>query len=532
MGDSMVRGYVKKKYGKVLDTLLEAEQGLMIPSAEKKESLSQRELVQQLMGVLVATSLEKLRPSEDVLGDAENYSKEMEERELKELKDYLKSTTTSSLKEEASSYFLDIFVDKLVSRLIPLDNLPEREHFSLDDDEGIREDQGKPPFSASVLTVNMKKLSGKMDGIFEFQDSIIRVVTWKTPTVTLTALIIFTLICFNLMNLVLFPLLYVTLGVMVQGYIKRHPIRRSIYLKRRSWGKSLITELFNGGKSHTPWIEDDKKNSSSSRDESSNGGVVDLDGNPIEYQDEKLNNYNLNHGAKVVVTLRDIQNMTTGTVHLMDSIDQFNSGTAAFIDELKSTSVFFSLLVSAVALALASHYVNWSLLIAVSGWVGLLVIHPKIHPYIKRLKMTNTPISEEDINLITTRYNHNIILDEPPEVKYVEVYEIYKRGILPSEWEFYKFSSAIFDPSDSYRKALQPPPGVDNINEIKAPAGWAFDDNSEWVIDKNSEIWGVERGIHLPHEDEFLIDTMFKRRRLIRKVIRYTKPLKRLIASI
>lgn len=529
MADSMVRGYVKRKYGRVVDQLLEVEEGLMV--SEKKDNLSQRELVQQLMGVLVATSLEKLRPSE-ALDSGGNYSKEVEERELEELKEYLRDTARSTKAgisnqiEESSSYFLDIFVDKLVSRLIPLDNLPEREHFSLNEEESRGDEHGRPPFSASVLTGNMKKLSGKMDGIFEFQDSVIRVVTWKTPTATLTALIVFTLICFNLMNLILFPLLYISLGVMVQGYVKRHPIRRSLYLKRRVWGKSLITDVFHGGKSNTPWTDEDKK--SREDDESSSGGGVDFAGIPAEYQNDTINSYNLNHGAKVVVTLRDIQNMTTGTVHLMDTIDRFNNGTAAFIDELKSTSTFFTLLVTAIILGLVSHYVNWSLAIAVSGWVSILSIHPKIHPYIKRIKsIGKTSTKNETTAVIKPQYNHKLILDEPPEVKYVEVYEIYKRGILPTDWEFYKFSSVIFDPSDSFRKALQPPPGVDSINEIKAPAGWAYDDNSNWVIDKNPDIWSIERGIHLPHEDEFLVDSMFKRRRLVRKVIRYTKPIKK-----
>lgn len=146
-----------------------------------------------------------------------------------------------------------------------------------------------------------------------------------------------------------------------------------------------------------------------------------------------------------------------------------------------------------------------------------------------KMKPENSPqdvaVVMED-NISGEDYNRNIILDEPPDVKYVEVYEIYKRGLLPTDWEFFKFSSTIFDPTDTYRKALQLPPGVDKIEEIKPPAGWAFDENSSWIIDKNPEIWAIERGLQLPVEEGFLVDPMFKRRRLVRKVIRYKKPMK------
>lgn len=130
--------------------------------------------------------------------------------------------------------------------------------------------------------------------------------------------------------------------------------------------------------------------------------------------------------------------MTTGTVHLMDAIDKFKYGTAAFVDEYKSTSVFFTLLGSVILLVLLSRFITWSLTISLSAWIGLLSIHPKVHPYVKsaknimkkpKMKPENSPqdvaVVMED-NISGEDYNRNIILDEPPDVKYVEVYEIYK----------------------------------------------------------------------------------------------------------
>ncbi|SCV15797.1 related to Peroxisomal membrane protein PEX28 [Nakaseomyces glabratus] len=489
-----------------------------IAARSNRDELTQRELVQQVMGVLVSTSLERLKP--------EHVSAAAEEKELDELNEYRRSLSQDRLSKE-DTYFLDMFLDKLIARLIP-DNLPEREHFSLADD-GDEALHG-PPFSASVLASNMKKLSGKMDSIFEFQDNMIRVLTWKTPTVTLTALTIFTLICFDLMNVILFPMAYIVLVQMTQG-------------------RSLIHDLFHGGKKTNNVLLPSNENdcNGEQENEADLGTSDDCNGTSDENVvispaaakiDKNISTYNLNHGTKVVLTLRDMQNMTTGTVHLMDAIDKFKYGTAAFVDEYKSTSVFFTLLGSVILLVLLSRFITWSLTISLSAWIGLLSIHPKVHPYVKsaknimkkpKMKPENSPqdvaVVMED-NISGEDYNRNIILDEPPDVKYVEVYEIYKRGLLPTDWEFFKFSSTIFDPTDTYRKALQLPPGVDKIEEIKPPAGWAFDENSSWIIDKNPEIWAIERGLQLPVEEGFLVDPMFKRRRLVRKVIRYKKPMK------
>lgn len=545
MSESAVRGYINRKYGKVLETLVMAEEA--IAARSNRDELTQRELVQQVMGVLVSTSLERLKPGADVVGagDKSTYSAAAEEKELDELNEYRRSLSQDRLSKE-DTYFLDMFLDKLIARLIP-DNLPEREHFSLADD-GDEALHG-PPFSASVLASNMKKLSGKMDSIFEFQDNMIRVLTWKTPTVTLTALTIFTLICFDLMNVILFPMAYIVLVQMTQGYIRRHPIRRTIYIKRRAIGRSLIHDLFHGGKKTNNVLLPSNENdcNGEQENEADLGTSDDCNGTSDENVvispaaakiDKNISTYNLNHGTKVVLTLRDMQNMTTGTVHLMDAIDKFKYGTAAFVDEYKSTSVFFTLLGSVILLVLLSRFITWSLTISLSAWIGLLSIHPKVHPYVKsaknimkkpKMKPENSPqdvaVVMED-NISGEDYNRNIILDEPPDVKYVEVYEIYKRGLLPTDWEFFKFSSTIFDPTDTYRKALQLPPGVDKIEEIKPPAGWAFDENSSWIIDKNPEIWAIERGLQLPVEEGFLVDPMFKRRRLVRKVIRYKKPMK------
>lgn len=118
----------------------------------------------------------------------------------------------------------------------------------------------------------------------------------------------------------------------------------------------------------------------------------------------------------------------------------------------------------------------------------------------------------------------NMIFDEQPETKFIEIFEIYKKVLLPNDWKFFRYSNRIFDPQDPYRRAQQFPPGVDSLADVIPPTGWSFDPNFEWKIDNDVDRWVVERGLNLPITGEFLFDPMFKRRRLIHRVIKNATP--------
>ncbi len=84
------------------------------------------------------------------------------------------------------------------------------------------------------------------------------------------------------------------------------------------------------------------------------------------------------------------------------------------------------------------------------------------------------------------------------------------------------YSSNVFDYNDEYRKAQKPPPGVKELEDVNPPTTWKFDMNTKWEIDYNVVAWSQQKGLPTTSEieDEFYCDNMFKRRRLIRRVLK------------
>ena len=236
------------------------------------------------------------------------------------------------------------------------------------------------------------------------------------------------------------------------------------------------------------------------------------------------NTRELKQGMKVLINLRDMQDMTSGTLHVIDAINIFLGNSASFQNEEYSTKRFFAGFLLVVFLKILSPLMNWSYVCSVSAWCLLIYMHPRAHlkivDFFKRGKMG------KEYKELKKRENqtHNMIFDETPEIRYIEIFEIYRKGLLPDEWRFFRFSNRIFDPQDPYRRAQQFPPGVDSLADVTPPPHWTFDPNFSWKIDSDVHGWVIERGLNLPVTGDFLFDPMFKRRRLIHRVIKRASP--------
>ncbi|CAI1732648.1 hypothetical protein SEUBUCD646_0O03160 [Saccharomyces eubayanus] len=562
-----VKSYFAGKYNKVLDSILEAEAAIsrspnvaedlsessasgnsemshssLAASSATSQGISKKELLQQIAGSLLSTSIERLKTTHSPDGSSMlEYSEEVpyDEQECYDCDGPFKCP--AHLGEAAAYYdddidaepalepissnterdpFIDVFLDKLISRLVP-EKLPEREHFSSSATIEHDLDTGRVPvFSATVLGGNFKKLSKKMGSIFELQDSIVRLLTWRNPTGTVTSLIIFTLICFNPMYLVILPIFRFIYSIIVPGYVLRHPLQRSIYPLKRNHGSSLLYDVCYEGKNEYTYGQQFFSKSFMDTLESRNqekDEISELDKRPE-------NTRELKHGMKVLINLRDMQDMTSGTLHVIDTINNFLRKASSFQNEVLSTKRFFTGFLSIAVLKILSPFVNWSYMFSISAWCLLIYMHPRAHP--KIIKFFQSGKVEREYKNLKRKENqtYNMIFDEKPEIRYIEIFEIYKKGLLPNDWKFFRFSSSIFDPLDSYRRAQQVPPGTDSLQDVMPPLGWIFDPNFEWRIDADVETWVTERGLNLPTTKEFLLDPMFKRRRLIHRVIKSSKP--------
>lgn len=516
----LVKTYFSKRYEKVLDSLMVADTtaavaALVNGEPKKPSNFPNLEVVHGVASSLFNASLEKLKPmkekeepilegitenSDEFWGD-ENFRQDAHSESPTSCAETDEDQDASKIESKTRQHFIDIFVEKLISKMVP-EKLPEREHlFQLDSEEGRLRNQ---TVSATKLTQNLKDLTAKMGGVFETQDSIVRLLTWRNPSGTVVMLILLTMICFNPMCLLMFPLLFIMYVMMVPGYMGRHPLR-TLYPIRRINGNSLLKDLTNGGNSRNsrppPRFDPHGANAESGK------------------------NGNVNNGVEFIANLRDFQSATTSLLSFLGFLEKFEYGTAGFKDERYSTLLFLVYFVAFCVLGLISPLINWSLVISFVIWFSMIGTHPKILPRV--IEIFNKGLIRIDKRTVKRSGEYDVILDEPPEVRFVEIFEIYEQGITPKHWNFFKISNQVFDPLDNYRKLQKPPPGVDSLSEVLPPKTWLYDDNSKWQVDYDVEKWASERGLRLSVQGEFLVDELFKRKRLTRKVLRYANPIKK-----
>lgn len=215
--------------------------------------------------------------------------------------------------------------------------------------------------------------------------------------------------------------------------------------------------------------------------------------------------------------------MTTNTLHLTDSINKFINETAAFKDEKKTTILFLKCISGYIILKIISPWVNWRLLFSSLIWMLFLSFHPKLRPRLRQMrsKFQRNPFPEKETSDKPSKPD-NIIIDPSPLMREIELFEIHRKGLIPGEWKFFMYSTNVFDYNDECRKAQKPPPGVKELDDVKPPKTWEFDTNSKWEIDYNVVAWALQKGLPITSEidNEFYCDNMFKRRRLIRRVLK------------
>ncbi|KAH3679837.1 hypothetical protein WICMUC_000580 [Wickerhamomyces mucosus] len=416
------------------------------------------------------------------------------------------------------NHFIDILLEKLLLHAIPSDI--NKEEFEKMINNPLRKET--EPLSISLFTTNIRKSTARLGRVFRVQYFIIRVFNWSNPALTLCALITYTLVILYPNLWIILPLLYIMYGIMVPAYTHRHPIRKPNLIAVKERGESLLNAFFKvkDGKQLEQFLEEDKFEQEMMRQR-----MIELD------EQVDANTKILKSNMEFWVNMRDFQNSMTKMLKFSDSLDNFFYNTAGFKDERASTSLFFTYISIVISLLLFGKYIPWKIILIYFMWHKLLLNHPKIKPRFQEFKKKFKPKTEKIDKIVHENERKDIIIDEPPEIKQIEVFEIWRKSLTNVEgWEFFTFSNSIFDSKrDYYRKSQKPPPGVSEIHSVKCPKTWKFHEES-WNIDYNCQEWCLQRGIDLDSKtyidknNEFLIDEGFKRRRLYRDVIRYSRP--------
>ena len=508
-----MKQYIKGKRDALLDSVLTAEEQMSgLHSTQKRRDKDgdtpfvSKELMQKIAGSLINASIERMRspgsgvvPSGDPLAAAE-LARYLEQAQIDSGKAALNKV---GIQEEP---FIALFLDKLISRLVP-EKLPEREHLQLTDFEDGDGQRTSPINTISVTTLasNITQLSERMESVFELQDSVVRVLSWKRPATMVVALLVFTKVCYNPMYMALFPLLYLVFGICLPQYNRKHAEGRRFGHTSGKIGRSLFNDLLT--------------NRSQSKVPTQNYGYIGE--SPTLSNEGNSEPSDITHGMKVVMNLRDFQNLTTSQLKAVDAASKFVNETAAFTDERQTTWLVLLSLITFVMLRSLAPIINWSFFFSATAWIGAIAIHPRVNPRIKSLFKKKSIFPEEEIDTTTLLQNHHdIVLDQPPQSAEVEIFEIFREGLVPTTWKFFLFSTSLFDLNDESRRAQKPPPGVKSLSEVEPPEGWIFDKNSEWEVDYRAATWVGNRNLDLQIDGEFMIDTAFKRRRLTRRVLR------------
>lgn len=492
------------------------------------------------------------------------------EEELENLKEL-----ASSSSEDGQGKKLGHFVDKLMERLlknsIPMD-APDSELLQKRVHDPDR--MNRPGLSILVIAGNFKELSARMSGFFAVQYGLVHIITWRHPSKTLTFLVFYTATCLWPHLVLAYPLLFLLFGIMIPGYIHRHPMQTPELIKVRKRGQTLLEYL---SSSEDSSIVDDIVNnhtlqgvdgdlapvSSRSSDTSSAFTQAPISASAISTATSDINEKvkkdektrYVKSQMKLLMNMRDLQNLTSDLLKGFDAAEVFWYETAGFKNERLSTFMFYGVILATSIILFFGTFIPWRLIFIQSGWAIILVCHPRSKKYLKALsenkkkRSANSKPKEEvkkdDSDEPTPFDRHDIIIDDAPEVRICEVFELQVKSLTKNLWSFYCFASSTFDVKNPTRLAGKRPQGVNHLYKILPPPDWKFDMSyaDNWHVDEDPQKFLKERSwdqlnmfeIKEGEDEGWIYDNEemignkdeqfdFRRRRLTRECFRYSRP--------
>lgn len=301
--------------------------------------------------------------------------------------------------------------------------------------------------------------------IFVFQTRLIHLLSWKTPSHTLSLLAVSTFICLDPYLLAVLPIAIALLVILVPAYLVRHPPPPSVISQMPSYS-------INGPPLAPPRM--------------------------VKPAAEMSKDFFRN--------MRDLQNSMDDFSTVHDAILKAISPPTNFSDEPLSSTIFLFLFVAACALFISSQLIPWRYLSLVICWTAVALGHPNI----QKIILANHeeyigPHRRAAASWLDRWISHDIILDAPAETREVEIFELQRRkGASAGEWESWLFSPSPYDPLSPQRISGDRPKGTRFFEDVEAPDGWEWGDK-KWVLDLGSKEWVEERmvqGVEIEIEGE------------------------------
>ncbi|XXH03864.1 Exosome complex component rrp4 [Hypoxylon texense] len=367
----------------------------------------------------------------------------------------------SALKEKAR--IQDQLVEKLLAQVVPLDDaqIPEDEPAQKGGSPGA----ARPNFNLTTMSNNFRRFNARIGVVFVFQARVIRLLSWRQPTHTLSFLAIYTFVCLDPYLLPLLPLTILLIGVLVPSFVARHPAAEF----------SLSSEQAIGYSPHGPPL------------------APAITVKPVK---ELSRDFFRN--------MRDLQNSMEDFSQLHDGIITLVVPWTNFSDEALSSALFVTLFAACLFMSIAANVLPWRLIFLALGWAVTCMGHPAVQRQIQTAHEKHIhPQEEKARGLVEKWVESDVILDSAPETREVEIFEL-QRLSGAGEWEPWLFSASPYDPLSAGRIAGDRPVGTRFFEDVLPPQGWEWSEK-KWALDLWSREWVEERiitGVEVETEGE------------------------------
>lgn len=311
----------------------------------------------------------------------------------------------------------------------------------------------KPEFGPRLMTYNFRRFNARIGVVFVLENRLIHLFSWRHPTATLSFLAIYSLLCLEPHLLPLVPLCILLFGIMIPSFLARHP-----------------------APANDPRIEPSLR------------GAPTAPASRVKPAPDFSNDFWRN--------MRDLQNSMEDFSRLHDAANEYLTPYTNFSDEPLSSTLFLCLSLLSCVAFVGSRLVPWRAIALITGWALTVAGHPRAQKVL--LSTRNMSQLHQHIQLVQTTLRHwsdsDIVIDDPPEQRHVEIFELQRHHPSSDTWEPWLFSVTPYDPLSPARIAGIRPKGTQFFEDVQAPAGWVWKEK-KWVLDLFSREWVEERMI-------------------------------------
>jgi len=326
--------------------------------------------------------------------------------------------------------------------------------------------------------------SSRVGIVFVFQNRLIRLLSWRTPTQTLSFLAIYTFVCLDPHLLAAVPLAAILLSVMVPAFTSRHPPPPPQHTV------SVTMPYY-----------------------STYAGPAIAPAPTIKPASETSKDFFRN--------MRDLQNSMADFSNVYDVMVSTITPATNFSNEVSSSALFLYLTVATCLLFISAHLLPWRLIFLLVGYGLTISMHPTAQTWLIKsrkhaqeqatLALSDAPIQEQKriysfplpttpAALRSTLASFSAItLSTTPETREVEIFELQHRPLSSSisstnaaEWQPHVFTPSPYDPLSPSRIAGERPEGTRFFEDVQPPEGWEWA-SKKWELDLEAGEWVNDR---------------------------------------